>query len=116
MVFSVNIVSNSTADGYVFSARSNGEKPAVRNNQRQNLCQRGSCFATKNSVVFVERKNASKQGCVEQYAVFIQAGVAIAATLPKREHRLFIIFERKRRGAGLDCYGLRVFQPGIASP
>ena len=79
VIFAVDVVGNGAAEGDVFRSRGDGEEPAVRDGEVEELGEREAGFGGEDSLLLVKAEQAVHAGGDEEVAALEEAGVAVAA-------------------------------------
>ena len=87
VVLAMDVVCDGTTDGNVLGSGKDGEEPSARHHHVQDRAERHACLAAQHAALLVEADETIEGARRQQHASFVEARIAVASSLPVRQHR-----------------------------
>src|SRR6267154_2392669 len=115
MVLPVHIIGNRAADRYETGPRCNGDEPAGRHGNLQDVGKQHPRFAGQHASLTVEPDETVEPARVHEPGAYIQAAIAIASPVAVRQDRVDSIDSRKGIAPAVQTDG-RMFSADDVTP
>src|SRR2546429_5886374 len=116
VVFAMNVIGDGPTNRYKFGTRRDRQKPAARNHDREDFCQRHTSFTAQQPLTLIKRHEALQVADIDGDTAFVEAAITIAASVGIRENRFVKRCQVRQLVAPVNGLDLARFDFRIAPP